>query len=62
VNRRARHACQKHGPLRAAARRIRRTGTMMGLGFSALVLTTVGAKSGAERTNPVGWFPVTNGS
>lgn len=45
-----------------AARRIRRTGTMMGLGFSALVLTTVGAKSGAERTNPVGWFPGTDGS
>ena len=38
-----------------AAGRIRRTGKMMG--FSALILTTVGAKSGAERTNPVGWFP-----
>jgi deazaflavin-dependent oxidoreductase (nitroreductase family) len=45
-----------------AARRIRRTGTMMGPGFSALVLTTVGAKSGAECTNPVGWFPGTDGS
>jgi len=45
-----------------AARRIRHTGTMMGLGFSALVLTTVGAKSGAERTNPVGWFSGTDGS
>jgi deazaflavin-dependent oxidoreductase (nitroreductase family) len=45
-----------------AARRIRRTGTMMGLGFSALVLTTVGAKGGAERTNPVVWFPGTDGS
>jgi deazaflavin-dependent oxidoreductase (nitroreductase family) len=38
-----------------AAGRIRRSGKMMGL--SALMLTTVGAKSGAERTNPVGWFP-----
>jgi deazaflavin-dependent oxidoreductase (nitroreductase family) len=40
-----------------AARRIRRTGKMTGLGFNALILTTVGAKSGAERTTPVGWFP-----
>ncbi len=38
-----------------AAGRIRRKGKMMG--FNALILTTVGAKSGAERTNPVGWFP-----
>jgi len=45
-----------------AARRIHRTGKMMGLGFNALVLTTVGAKSGAERTNPVGWFPGKDGS
>lgn len=36
-----------------AARRIR-TGKMTGLGFGALILTAVGAKSGAERTNPVG--------
>jgi deazaflavin-dependent oxidoreductase (nitroreductase family) len=35
---------------------------MMGLGFNALILTTVGAKSEAERTNPVGWFPGTDGS
>src|SRR5215469_541295 len=40
---------------KAAASRIRRTGKMMG--FNALILTTIGAKSGAERTNPVGWFP-----
>ena len=40
-----------------AASRIRRTGKMMGLGFNALILTTVGARSGAQRTNPVGWFP-----
>jgi deazaflavin-dependent oxidoreductase (nitroreductase family) len=45
-----------------AARRIRRTGKMMGLGFNALVLTTVGRKSGLERTNPVGWFPGRDGS
>ena len=38
-----------------AASRIRRSGKMMG--FNALILTTVGAKSGAERTTPVGWFP-----
>jgi deazaflavin-dependent oxidoreductase (nitroreductase family) len=45
-----------------AARRIRRTGKMMGLGFNALVLTTVGRKSGLERTNPVGWFAGNDGS
>jgi deazaflavin-dependent oxidoreductase (nitroreductase family) len=44
-----------------AASRIRRTGKM-GSGFDALVLTTVGAKSGAERSNPVGWFPGRDGS
>ena len=38
-----------------AASRIRRSGRMMG--FNALMLTTFGAKSGAQRTNPVGWFP-----
>jgi deazaflavin-dependent oxidoreductase (nitroreductase family) len=26
-------------------------------GFRALILTTVGARTGAKRTNPVGWFP-----
>ena len=40
-----------------AVSQIRRTGTMMGLGFDALVLTTVGRKTGAERTTPVGRFP-----
>lgn len=39
-----------------AARRIRTKGGKF-MGFNALVLTTVGAKSGAVRTNPVGWFP-----
>jgi deazaflavin-dependent oxidoreductase (nitroreductase family) len=45
-----------------AARRIRRTGKMMGLGFNALVLTTIGRKSGLPRTTPVGWFPGPDGS
>ncbi len=40
---------------KTAAGRIRRTGKMMG--FKALNLTTIGAKTGAERTSPVGWFP-----
>jgi deazaflavin-dependent oxidoreductase (nitroreductase family) len=44
----------------AAAGRIRRRGRMMG--FNALVLTTIGAKTGTERTNPVGWFPGPDGS
>jgi deazaflavin-dependent oxidoreductase (nitroreductase family) len=38
------------------AKKIRRKGGKI-MGFNALVLTTVGAKSGAERTSPVGWFP-----
>lgn len=38
-----------------ASGRIRRSGKMMG--FNGLILTTIGAKSGAERTTPVGWFP-----
>jgi deazaflavin-dependent oxidoreductase (nitroreductase family) len=42
--------------------RIRRKGKMMGLGFDALVLTTTGRKSGAERTTPLGWFPSKDGS
>ena len=43
------------------SRRLRRKGGKM-MGFNALVLTTVGAKSGAKRTNPVGWFPGQDGS
>ena len=35
---------------------------MMGLGFDALVLTTIGRKTGAERTTPVGRFPDKHGS
>jgi deazaflavin-dependent oxidoreductase (nitroreductase family) len=42
--------------------RIRRKGRMPGLGFNALVLTTVGRKSGVERQTPVGWFPGEDGS
>jgi deazaflavin-dependent oxidoreductase (nitroreductase family) len=38
-----------------ATSRFRRTGKM--LGFNGLILTTVGARSGAERTSPVGWWP-----
>jgi len=44
-----------------AAGRIRRKGGKL-MGLSALILTTVGRKSGAERTNPVGWFPGKDGS
>jgi deazaflavin-dependent oxidoreductase (nitroreductase family) len=43
-----------------AAGRIRRSGKMMG--FKALILTTVGARTGTERTTPVGWFPGPDGS
>jgi deazaflavin-dependent oxidoreductase (nitroreductase family) len=42
--------------------RIRRKGRMPGLGFDALILTTVGRKSGVERTTPVGYFPGEHGS
>jgi deazaflavin-dependent oxidoreductase (nitroreductase family) len=42
--------------------KIRRTGKVPLLGFNALVLTTVGRKSGAARTTPVGWFPAKDGS
>jgi deazaflavin-dependent oxidoreductase (nitroreductase family) len=31
-------------------------------GVNALIPTTTGAKSGARRTNPVGWFPGPDGS
>lgn len=36
------------------ARKVRRNGKFGGM--DALVLTTIGAKSGTERTNPVGFF------
>src|SRR5690242_6310554 len=41
-------------------RRVRRTGRAAG--FNALVLTTVGRKTGAERSSPVGWFPGPGGT
>jgi hypothetical protein len=44
-----------------AINRIRRKGKMPGLGFNALVLTTIGRKSGLERQTPVGWFPGPDG-
>jgi deazaflavin-dependent oxidoreductase (nitroreductase family) len=44
------------------ARRIRRKGGGKVMGFNALILTTIGRKSGLERTNPVGWFPSKDGS
>ncbi|HLN68645.1 MAG TPA: nitroreductase/quinone reductase family protein [Streptosporangiaceae bacterium] len=43
------------------AGRIRRKGGKV-MGFNALILTTVGRKTGAERTTPVGWFPGQDGS
>ncbi|WP_026257151.1 nitroreductase/quinone reductase family protein [Actinopolymorpha alba] len=45
----------------AAMNRIRRKGGKF-MGMDALVLTTIGRKSGAERANPVGWFPGKDGS
>jgi deazaflavin-dependent oxidoreductase (nitroreductase family) len=44
-----------------ASKRIRTSGKFMG-GMNALVLTTVGRKSGVERSTPVGWFPGDDGS
>ncbi|MBB5781187.1 nitroreductase/quinone reductase family protein [Nonomuraea jabiensis] len=44
------------------ARRLRRKGGGTFMGFNALILTTVGRKSGLERTTPVGWFPGKDGS
>src|SRR2546422_5641160 len=45
-----------------AINQIRRKGKVPGLGFNALVLTTIGRKSGLERTTPVGWVPGKDGS
>ena len=41
------------------ASRIRKSGKFQG--FNALVLTTVGRKTGRERSTPVGWFPGPDG-
>jgi len=43
-----------------ASGRFRRNGKM--LGFNGLILTTIGARSGVERTSPVGWWPGPDGS
>ncbi|GAA4358822.1 nitroreductase/quinone reductase family protein [Angustibacter luteus] len=43
-------------------RRVARKGRMPGMGFDALVLVTVGRKSGQERRSPLGWFPGPEGS
>src|SRR5262249_4744384 len=45
---------------KSAVSRFRRTGKIWGI--NGLILTTVGAKSGAERTTPVGWWPGPDGS
>jgi deazaflavin-dependent oxidoreductase (nitroreductase family) len=39
------------------ANRLRRKRGGKFMGMNALVLTTIGRKSGLERSNPVGWFP-----
>ena len=45
---------------KTAASRLRRTVKM--LGINGLILTTIGARSGAQRTNPAGWWPGPDGS
>jgi hypothetical protein len=45
-----------------AVNQIRRSGKMIGPGFDALVPTTIGRRTGAERTTPVGRFPGKDGS
>ena len=62
-----RGAWQPSGPILRwvngiVTRRLRRRGGRRMLGFDTLILTTVGRHSGAERTNPVGWFPGKDGS
>ncbi|WP_427895881.1 nitroreductase/quinone reductase family protein [Kribbella sp. GL6] len=43
-------------------RRIRRGRNTKFMGFDALVLRTVGRRSGEERFTPLGWFPAPDGS
>ena len=45
---------------RQMIKRVRRSGRAAG--FNALVLTTVGRRTGVERSTPVGWFPGPGGS
>jgi deazaflavin-dependent oxidoreductase (nitroreductase family) len=47
---------------RFVSKRIARKGKAPGMGFDALVLVTVGAKTGEERHTPLGWFPGQDGS
>jgi deazaflavin-dependent oxidoreductase (nitroreductase family) len=44
------------------AARLRRSSSGRMMGFNALILHTVGRRSGQERTNPVGWWPGPDGS
>ena len=44
------------------SRRIARKGKAPGMGFDALVLVTLGAKTGEERRIPLGWFPGEDGT
>jgi deazaflavin-dependent oxidoreductase (nitroreductase family) len=44
------------------SRWIARKGKAPGMGFDALVLVTLGAKTGQERRVPLGWFPGEDGS
>ncbi|MBH0123750.1 nitroreductase/quinone reductase family protein [Rhodococcus zopfii] len=60
-----RGARQPSGPLfrlvnKLMAGRIRRSGRFRG--SNALILTTVGRKTGQERSTPVNWFPGPDGS
>ncbi len=47
---------------KVVTRRMRRSGSGKIMGLNALILTTVGRRSGVERTNPVNWFPGPGGS
>ena len=44
------------------ARRLRRSSNGRVMGFNALILHTVGRRSGQPRMNPVGWWPGPDGS
>jgi deazaflavin-dependent oxidoreductase (nitroreductase family) len=46
----------------SAAKRVARKGTLPGMRLDALVLVTVGGRSGLERTSPLAWFPGPGGS
>ena len=44
------------------ARRLRRSSNGKMMGFNALILHTVGRRTGEPRANPVGWWPGPDGS